>query len=124
MNESAMNDSAMNQAKQQAPAPEPGTPSFRRVGSLSALRSGGNFAVTVAERRVAIFSVDGSVVATQGRCPHAKGPIHEGEVSAGTVTCPWHGYTFNLSTGACDDDPDLTLERYEVRVDGDATTFS
>jgi nitrite reductase (NADH) small subunit len=109
----------MNEARQETLTPDPGTPSFQRVGSLSTLRSGGNFAVTVAGCRVAVFGVDGAVVATQGRCPHAKGPIHEGQVSGGTLTCPWHGYTFDLSTGACDDDPDLTLERYEVRVDGD-----
>jgi nitrite reductase (NADH) small subunit len=99
--------------------PHSDAPSLQRVGSLAALRSGGNFAVTIAGRRVAVFNVDGEVVATQGRCPHAKGPIHEGDVAGRTLTCPWHGYAFNLDTGACDDDPDLVLERYAVQVDGD-----
>jgi nitrite reductase/ring-hydroxylating ferredoxin subunit len=109
----------MSDVEHETPVSAGDTPSFQRVGSLSALRSGGNFAVTVAGRRVAVFRVDDAVVATQGRCPHAKGPIHEGDVTAGTLTCPWHGYTFSLSTGACDDDPDLILERYEVHIDGD-----
>jgi nitrite reductase (NADH) small subunit len=35
------------------------------------------------------------------------------------LTCPWHGWTFDLRTGTCDEDPDLTLELYPVRIDGD-----
>jgi nitrite reductase (NADH) small subunit len=96
-----------------------GTPSLRRVGSLAALRSTGAFSATVAGRSVAVFALGEAVVATQGRCPHAKGPIHQGEVTGDTLTCPWHGYSFSLRTGACEDDPDLILERYEVRIDGD-----
>jgi len=99
--------------------PGDGGKSLQRVGSLAVLRSAGAFAATVAGRRIAVFSVGDDVVATQGRCPHAKGPIHEGAVLGEMLTCPWHGYTFNLHTGTCEDDPDLILERYDVRIDGD-----
>jgi nitrite reductase (NADH) small subunit len=109
----------MSEVKHDAPVLDDSQSAFHRAGSLSALRNDGNFAAIVAGRRIALFSVDGAVVATQGRCPHAKGPIHEGDITKDTLTCPWHGYTFSLLTGACDDDPDLVLERYEVRIDGD-----
>jgi nitrite reductase (NADH) small subunit len=100
-------------------APASGTPTFQRIGSISALRDKGNFAANVAGRRLAVFHVEDAVVVTPARCPHAKGPIQDGEVNGVLLTCPWHGYTFNLKTGACDDDPDLVLQRFEVRVDGD-----
>jgi nitrite reductase (NADH) small subunit len=93
--------------------------SFQRVGSLDTLRGSGPFAATVAGQRIAVFNIDGTVIATQGRCPHAKGPIHEAQILGDTLTCPWHGYCFSLSTGACEDDPALTLVRYEVRLEGD-----
>jgi len=96
-----------------------GTQSLQRVGSLAALRSSGAFTATVAGRSVAVFAVGEAVVATQGRCPHAKGPIHQGEVIGDTLTCPWHGYSFSLRTGACEDDPDLILERFFERMAGD-----
>jgi nitrite reductase (NADH) small subunit len=100
-------------------APRAEAHDFQRAGSLSSLHDNGAFAAIVAGRCVAVFKVGGSVVATQGRCPHARGPIHEGEIVGEMLTCPWHGYTFSLRTGSCDDDPSLSLERYEVRVAGD-----
>jgi nitrite reductase (NADH) small subunit len=96
-----------------------GENTFERVGSLDALRSGGSFAATVAGQRIAVFDVEGTVIATQGRCPHARGPIHEAQIAGDVLTCPWHGYCFSLSTGECEDDPDLKLARYEVRIEGD-----
>jgi nitrite reductase (NADH) small subunit len=110
----------MNSAEHEEMPPENAAPAaFQKVGSLTALRTGGNFAVSVSGKRLALFAVGDLVVATQGRCPHAKGPLQEGTITAETLTCPWHGYTFSLETGACDDDPDLLLARYDVRIDGD-----
>lgn len=40
-----------------------------------------------------------TVDAIADRCAHQGGPLHEGEVSDGCVTCPWHGSTFRLSDG-------------------------
>jgi nitrite reductase (NADH) small subunit len=92
---------------------------FHRVGSLAALRKDRRLSAMLADRRIAVFDVDGAVIATQGHCPHARGPIHEGELAGDTITCPWHGYCFNLRSGACEEDPTLTLTRFEVRIDGD-----
>lgn len=91
----------------------------QRAGSLAELQAAGRLAPMVGGRKIALFLVEGSVIATVGRCPHARGPIHEGDVCGSTLTCPWHGYTFNLHTGACEDDPELNLERFSVRIEGD-----
>lgn len=92
---------------------------WQRAGSLAELQEAKAMMARVAGKRVAMFLVGADVVATNGRCPHAGGPLHEGEVEGQIVTCPWHGWSFNLVTGLCEDDPALTLERFPVRVEGD-----
>lgn len=92
---------------------------LHRVGSLADLKAGNALRANVNGTRIAVFLNDGVPVATAGRCPHAQGPLHEGEVENGVLTCPWHGWTFDLRTGACDDDPSLVLHRYETVVESD-----
>jgi nitrite reductase (NADH) small subunit len=90
-----------------------------RVGSLAEVQAGDTVLVEVGGVEVALFWCEGKVVATQGQCPHAEGPIHEGEVDGCILTCPWHGWTFDLNSGQCQEDDSMTLERFPVRVDGD-----
>lgn len=90
-----------------------------RVGSLAAVSAGEPALVEANGVELALFMAEGEVVATQGQCPHAEGPLHEGEVEGCVLTCPWHGWTFDLSTGQCNEDDSMQLQRYPVRVDGD-----
>ena len=50
---------------------------------------------------VVLFRVEGEVFAYRNECPHRGGPVGEGIVAAGVVTCPSHGYRFDVRTGAC-----------------------
>jgi nitrite reductase/ring-hydroxylating ferredoxin subunit len=43
---------------------------------------------------------DGRVYALADRCSHRGGPLHQGEVADGCVTCPWHGSVFRLEDGS------------------------
>lgn len=91
-----------------------------RVGSLAAVEAGEATLTPLPDGRdVALFMCQGKVVATQGQCPHAEGPLSEGEVEGTVLTCPWHGWTFDLSTGECLEDDSILLERYPIRIDGD-----
>ena len=70
--------------------------------------------------RKAQFNVDGKLCATQADCPHKQGPLVEGELSGSTVTCPWHGSQFDVSTGAVLQGPATEpLKTYPVQVEGD-----
>lgn len=89
------------------------------VGSLSELRKGKPLGTTVDGRDVAVFEVAGNVIATNGKCPHAGGPLCKGRISRNTLTCAWHGWSYDLLTGECDEDPALNLERYPVQIEGD-----
>lgn len=49
--------------------------------------------------RVALFHVDGRFYALADECPHQGGPLGEGRIEDGTVTCPWHQWKFEVATG-------------------------
>jgi nitrite reductase/ring-hydroxylating ferredoxin subunit len=69
---------------------------------------------------MAVFNVDGTFCATQGRCTHRQGPLSEGTLEGSTVTCPWHGAKFNVCTGAVLRGPARDpLKTYRVIVDGE-----
>ena len=90
-----------------------------RAGSLAAVQAGEAILADLEGTEVALFMCRGKVIATQGQCPHAEGPLHEGEVDGATLTCPWHGWTFDLETGLSLEDDTMHLRRYPVRIDGD-----
>ncbi len=68
----------------------------------------------------AVFASDGGVLlVTDAACPHNGGPLAEGLVRDGCVTCPWHWYSYELATGRCRTAAGYELRRYPVvLVDG------
>jgi nitrite reductase/ring-hydroxylating ferredoxin subunit len=68
---------------------------------LSTLDSDGRAVVEVNGRDIAVFVVDGAVYALDNRCPHEGNPLVEGEMLGPTLTCAYHGWRFDLETGAC-----------------------
>ncbi|MBF6569690.1 MAG: Rieske (2Fe-2S) protein [Candidatus Binataceae bacterium] len=69
-------------------------------------------------RFVALFNHGGSFYALDNECPHEGGPLGEGDVQRGCVSCPWHGYRFDLATGACVNSARLKVAKFAVRVEG------
>lgn len=64
-----------------------------------------------------IANLNGTVCVLDGTCPHEGGPLAEGSIEDGRVVCPWHGYAFDLRTGAAQDDPDLKVQVFETTVE-------
>jgi len=56
--------------------------------------------VSLGAERVAVFRYDGKVSAISNVCRHQNGPLGEGRIIDGCVTCPWHGYQYSPDTGA------------------------
>lgn len=56
--------------------------------------------VSLSGERVAVFRYDGKVSAISNACQHQNGPLGEGRIIDGCVTCPWHGYQYRPESGA------------------------
>ena len=52
-------------------------------------------------------------------CLHRGGPLCEGFIENNVVTCPWHGWSYEIRTGTMVQDPRVGVSTHEVRVDGD-----
>ena len=74
-------------------------------------------AFKASDRELALFNLDGEFYATQGRCLHLKGPLGDGELEGPVVTCPWHGYQYDVRTGENEFDRALQLETFEAVVE-------
>ena len=67
--------------------------------------------------RVALFRVKGEVYATSNACPHAGAPLSGGTCRGELVTCPRHGWLFNVRTGACLTQTMYAVKTYPTRVE-------
>ena len=63
---------------------------FVKVATLRELPPGSAKAVEIGGKAVALYNVDGTVFATANTCAHRGGPLGEGELEGGVITCPWH----------------------------------
>jgi len=90
---------------------------FRAVGSAEDIPEGTGVQVDVDGRAVAVFNVDGTFYAIDGICLHRGGPVGEGDLEGTTVTCPWHGFQYNVTTGRNIMDPDIGLTQHHVKVE-------
>ena len=59
----------------------------------------------------------GKVHAIDGVCPHAGGPLAQGEIKDGVVTCPWHGWTFQACSGCSLQPAGNDVGSYPVKVE-------
>jgi len=71
------------------------------------------------DRMVAVANVDGIFHALDGLCPHQGGPLGTGVLCGATLTCPWHGWQFDVTTGRHGTSATVRQQVHEVRaVDG------
>jgi nitrite reductase/ring-hydroxylating ferredoxin subunit len=69
------------------------------VATSSQVKEGELLPVKVENQKVMLTRINGQVHALQNKCPHLGMPLAKGKVCDGVVTCPWHGASYNLSTG-------------------------
>jgi nitrite reductase/ring-hydroxylating ferredoxin subunit len=112
-----------------------------RVGEAADFTDPGRKVVDVGSLEVGVFRLGNDFYAYENRCPHLDGPVCQGKIlplaleavaddgtSSGrvfsktqmNVICPWHGFEFDIRTGAHPTNPKVRLRRIPVRViDGD-----
>ena len=92
---------------------------FVKVATLRELPPGSAKAVEIAGKAVALYNIDGTVFATANTCAHRGGPLGEGELDKGVVTCPWHGFQYDIKSGKCLTNTALSVPCHAVRLEGD-----
>ena len=91
---------------------------FVRVADTGDLKPGENKTVNVDGTDVALFNVDGTFFAISNTCLHRGGPLGEGFLEDDVVTCPWHGWRFNVKTGENAIMPTAKVATYQVKIEG------
>jgi nitrite reductase/ring-hydroxylating ferredoxin subunit/DMSO/TMAO reductase YedYZ heme-binding membrane subunit len=74
--------------------------------------------VVCAAERIAVFRYDGKVSAVSNVCRHQAGPLGEGRIQGGCITCPWHGYQYLPGNGRSPAPFTEKIETYDVRIVG------
>jgi nitrite reductase/ring-hydroxylating ferredoxin subunit/DMSO/TMAO reductase YedYZ heme-binding membrane subunit len=72
--------------------------------------------VSLSGERVAVFRYDGKVSAISNVCQHQNGPLGEGRIIDGCVTCPWHGYQYQPESGAAPPPFKEKIPTFRVKV--------
>jgi methionine sulfoxide reductase heme-binding subunit len=103
----------IDQAKQQATAD-----GFVEVCKVDRISEKCATVISLSGERVAVFRYDGKVSAISNVCQHQNGPLGEGRIIDGCVTCPWHGYQYLPESGAAPAPFKEKIPTFRVKVVG------
>ena len=90
---------------------------FVRVASTDEIKPGHGKPVDVEGVEIAVFNVNGNFYAIDNACKHRGGPLGEGDLDGDIVTCPLHGWQYNVTNGNCVTMP-AHVKSFEVKVEG------
>lgn len=88
------------------------------AGLLSEIPEGAVSSTIIGGEKVLLSRNGATVTCFQNACAHLGFPIHDGEIENGIITCPHHGFQYDLSSGECLTAPEVQLQSHAVRVIG------
>ena len=91
---------------------------FVKIASLSDLPAGTAKTVEIGGTAIALYNVGGRVHATTNTCPHRGGPLGEGVLGGEVITCPWHAFEYEVTSGRCLTNPSLQITCFPVKLEG------
>ena len=97
---------------------------FEKVAKVSEVKPGEGKVVVAGGKEIALFNVGGQFCAMDNVCPHQGGPLGEGMLDGEEITCPWHGWTFNVKDGSCTFNPNVSIPVFQVNVEGEDVLIS
>jgi nitrite reductase/ring-hydroxylating ferredoxin subunit len=89
---------------------------FVPAGKTSDIAPGTIKEVNVAGKTIAVANVGGKFYAISNTCLHRGGPLGQGTMDLNVVTCPWHGWQFDVTTGKVAQNPSVGVACYPVEV--------
>ncbi len=95
-------------------------PDFEAVAKLADIPPGAYNEYEVAGKEIIVANLNGRLYAFTAICSHLDGPLVQGALVDGVITCPWHFSEFKVSDGAVVKGPAAEpIETYRVKVEGD-----
>lgn len=85
------------------------------IAKSDAIEEGEAIEAVVDGRVLAVFRNEGALFSMDGMCAHQGGPVAKGTVEHGCVTCPWHGWQYELATGIQTINRQPLQETFQVR---------
>ncbi|MBI2082636.1 MAG: Rieske (2Fe-2S) protein [Deltaproteobacteria bacterium] len=74
--------------------------------------------IEVKGKQIALFNVEGKICAIDNICVHRGGPLGEGSLDGTIVTCPWHGWQYDVTTGVSPVNPAAKVQTFPCKVEG------
>jgi nitrite reductase (NADH) small subunit len=92
---------------------------FLRAAKMEEVPAGTIREYAIEGKVIALANVSGKLFAINNVCLHRGGPLGEGELEGQQVTCPWHGWQYDVTTGKLVTNPAVGVETFPVEVRGD-----
>jgi nitrite reductase (NADH) small subunit len=93
-------------------------PSYVPVMRTDELKPGEATERLVAGKPIALYNVGGRFYATINYCLHRGGPLGQGQLDGPVIMCPWHAWTFDVTTGENTVNAELKIPCFPVKVEG------
>ncbi len=92
---------------------------FHKVAKTTDLVPGSARVVEAGGRTLALVNHEGRFYALDNTCLHRGGPVGEGFMDGNKLTCPWHGWQYDVTSGQCANNPSARLACFPTKVEGD-----
>lgn len=92
---------------------------FMKAAKVSEIAPGTIREVNVDGKAVALANVAGKFHAINNSCLHRGGPLGQGPLQGNVVTCPWHGWQYDVTSGKGVQNTTATVDCYQVELRGD-----
>lgn len=92
---------------------------FAQVAKAKDIAPGAIHEFQVGGKAVAVANVAGEFHAINNSCLHRGGPLGQGVLEGNIVTCPWHGWEYDVTTGKVKQNPAVGVDCYRVEVRGE-----
>ncbi len=89
---------------------------YIKVLKCDDLEIGKSAIIEVGDKEIALFNYKGDYYAIDNVCPHRGAPLGEGRIEEGILICPNHEWRFELKSGWCPQNPELSTEVYPIKV--------
>jgi nitrite reductase (NADH) small subunit len=96
-----------------------GAMAFVRTVKVAELPAGTIRELQVEGKAVAVANVGGKIYAINNTCLHRGGPLGQGSLEGKVVTCPWHGWQYDVTNGKVVQNPAAAVDCYPAEVRGD-----